>query len=204
MPAPVYDVLDYFWQFVRLLPRGRVWHRGWGTLQAQHLLTLMPTWARLHQRANELIAEVFPCSVAPEMLPEWEATLGLPECGPLGTIQQRQAAVCAKFAMRGGQSIPYFEELLAAHGYDDVTITESTDGFAFRVDVNHVETPLAVGGSIFHWSITVPSTPVVYYFAVDHSTAEEPLASWGDDYLQCLVDRYAPAHTTVTVGYAAT
>jgi uncharacterized protein YmfQ (DUF2313 family) len=201
MAAPVYSVLDYFWQFQRLLPRGWVWHRGWGTLQAQHLLTLMPTWARLHQRANEVQAETFPCTVAAEMLPEWEATLGLPDCGPLGTVQERAAAVCAKFAMRGGQSIPYYLELLAAHGYDDITIDESGQGQPFRVDVNHVGDALYGGGSIFSWSITAPSTPIVF-FAVGRSTVGEPLASWGDDQLYCLINKYKPAHTVVSVRYA--
>jgi uncharacterized protein YmfQ (DUF2313 family) len=200
MAAPSYSVLDYFGQFQRLLPRGRVWHRGWGTLQAQHLLTLMPTWARLHARANEVLVETFPCTVAPEMLPEWEATLGLPDCGPLGTIQQRQAAVCAKFRSRGGQSIPYYLELLAAHGYPDITIEESGGGAPFRVEVSRVEEPLNGEGNIFAWSITAPETPVTY-FTADHSTVGEPLASWGDDQLACLIHMYAPAHTTVSIRY---
>ena len=122
MPLPVASATDYLWQFQRLLPRGRIWQRGWGTVQAEQLLTLMQTWARLHARAGDVIVETFPCTVSADMLAEWEATLGLPDCEVLVTIQQRQAAVCAKFAMRGGQSINYFVELAAAHGYQ-ITIT---------------------------------------------------------------------------------
>jgi len=196
MPLPVASATDYLWQFQRLLPRGRVWQRGWGTLQAAHLLTLMPTWARLHTRAGEVIAETFPCTVAAEMLPEWEATLGLPDCEALDTVQQRQAAVCAKFSMRGGQSIDYFIELAAAHGY---TIKVETFS-AFRVDINRAEQPLYDSAWDYAW--TVYSTTENYtYFRADLSHADEPLAAWGNAQLECLIRMYAPAHTVPMFQY---
>jgi uncharacterized protein YmfQ (DUF2313 family) len=189
-PPPVHSALDYLWQFQRLLPRGRIWHRGWGTLQAQHLLTLMPTWARLDERASELITETFPCSVASEMLPEWEATLGLPDCGELGTIYQRQVAVCAKFAMRGGQSIAYFKALAAAYGYQ-IQIEQNS---AFRVDLNSADDLL--NDAAWDYTFTVIATTESYiYFRTDLSHAEEPLVAWGNEQLECLIRTYAPAHT---------
>jgi uncharacterized protein YmfQ (DUF2313 family) len=190
MPLPVATAIDYLWQFQRLLPRGRVWHRGWGTLQAADLLTLMPTWARLHTRAGEVIAETFPCSVAAEMLPEWEATLGLPDCEPLQTIQQRQAAVCAKFSMRGGQSIDYFIELAAAHGYAIQIETHS----AFRVDINRADEPLYDSAWDYAWTV-ISAEDTYVYFRTDASHADEPLATWGNAPLECLIETYAPAHT---------
>ena len=190
MPLPVATATDYLWQFQRLLPRGRVWHRGWGTLQAADLLTLMPTWARLHTRAGEVIAETFPCTVAAEMLPEWEATLGLPDCEPLDTIQQRQAAVCAKFAMRGGQSIAYFVDLAAAHGYEIEIQTYS----AFRVDINRADEPLYDSSWDYAWTV-ISARETLVYFCADISHADEPLATWGNAQLECLIRMYAPAHT---------
>ena len=190
MPLPVASATDYLWQFQRLLPRGRIWQRGWGTLQAEHLLTLMPTWARLHARAGDVIWETFPCTVSAEMLPEWEATLGLPDCEPLDTIQQRQAAVCAKFAMRGGQSIDYFVELAAAHGYK-ITITTYS---AFRVDINRADEPLYGGAWDYAWTVTSELNTYVY-FRADASHADEPLVAWGNEQLECLIRMYAPAHT---------
>ena len=191
MPIPVATATDYLWQFQRLLPRGRVWHRGWGSVQAAHLLTLMPTWARLHTRAGEVIAETFPCSVAAEMLPEWEATLGLPDCEPLDTVQQRQAAVCAKFSMRGGQSVAYFINLAAAHGY---TI-EIEQHQAFRADINRADDPLYDGAWDYAWTVISPATDTIVYFRADISHADEPLATWGNEQLECLIRLYAPAHT---------
>lgn len=198
MPAPVYTAADYLWQFQRLLPRGRVWHRGWGTVQAEALLTLMPTWARLSARANQLLVETFPCTTT-ELLPEWEASLGLPDpCiqPPLATLQQRTAAVCAKFAGRGGQSIDYFIELAAEHGY---TI-EITTYAPFRVDINRADDPLYDAAWAYAWTVT-GSTSTVVYFRVDLSSVEEPLASWGNEQLECLIRAAAPAHTIVMFEY---
>lgn len=199
MPLPIASAVDYLWQFQRLLPRGRVWQRGWGSVQAADLLILMPTWARLHARAGEVIAETFPCSVAAEMLPEWEATLGLPDCEPLGTIRQRQAAVCAKFSMRGGQSVAYFVELAAAYGYT-ITIEQYS---AFRVDINRVEQPLFDSAWDYTWKV-ISGAEAYAYFRVDLSHVEEPLATWGNQQLECLIEKYAPAHTIPLFEYKAT
>lgn len=191
MPPPAYSATDYLWQFQRLLPRGRVWHRGWGRVQDADLLTLMPTWARLGAWLSGIIAEAFPCSTS-QLLPEWEATLGLPNpcTGPLPTIQQRQQAVCAKFAARGGQSIPYFIELAASLGYK-ITIEESAP---FRASVNRAGDPDNSADWAFAWTVVGPLVTVTY-FRADESTAGEPLATWGNDLLECMIREYAPAHT---------
>jgi uncharacterized protein YmfQ (DUF2313 family) len=183
---------DFLAQFQRLLPRGRVWQRGWGARQAEALLTLMPTWVRLHGRANTLIGDAFPCSTF-ELLPEWEASLGLPdECiGALDTIQQRQAAVCSKFTARGGQSEQYFIDLAAAAGYE---IEAILDFAPFRVSIDSVGEPLNGEEWAYAWVVIAPPTTVTY-FRTGASTAGEPLAAWGDKTLICLIERYAPAHT---------
>ena len=188
-----YSATDFLWQFQRLLPRGRIWHRGWGTLQAELLLLLMPSWVRLHNALNDLIAEIFPCSTT-ELLPEWEATLGLPDpcIGELSTVQQRQTAVCTKFCARGGQSKDYFIALAASIGYT-ITITEFAP---FRASVNRAGDPLNSEDWAFYWQISAPETAVVY-FRAGVSTAGEPLAAWGNETLMCLIERYAPAHTII-------
>lgn len=189
---------DYFWQFQRLLPRGRVWQRGWGTVQAAQLLTLMPTWARLHAAANDLVADAFPCSTI-GMLPEWEETLGLPdECtGPLSTIAQRTAAVCGKFVARGGSSREYFIHLAASLG--------------FQIEINNFKPFYASQGRAgdflyseawaFAWQIIVQSDESIVYFRAGQSAAGEPLADWGHDLLSCMIEADAPADSTIVWGY---
>jgi len=197
MPPPVYSALDYLWQTQRLLPRGRVWHRGWGTAQAQYLLTLMPTWARLNQRAADLVVDAFPCSTT-ELLPEWEQSLGLPDpcTGPLSTLQERQAAVCAKFSARGGQSIAYYTALAASLGFS-ITITQYAP---FRVGVNRAGDHLRGRAWAFAWTITAPAVTTTY-FRVGKSTAGEPLASWGNKLLEYAITNVAPSHTTPIFAY---
>jgi uncharacterized protein YmfQ (DUF2313 family) len=146
MPLLSFSAQDYLAQCQRLLPRGRVWHRGLQMVQDADLLVLMPTWARLQDALNSLIAEIFPCSTG-ELLPEREATLGLPDpcIGPLDTIEQRQSAVCTKFVARGGQSKSYFIQIAAKLGYT-ITITELAPfrghlEFVYRVGQNGVDPP---------------------------------------------------------------
>lgn len=197
MPPPVYSSLDYLWQVQRLLPRGRIWHRGWGTAQAQYILTLMPTWVRLNNRASNLITDAFPCTTQ-ELLPEWEDTLGLPDqcTGPLPTIQQRQAAVCAKFTADGGQSIAYYEELAARLGYK-VTIKQYAP---FRAGKNRAGDPVYGAAWAYAWAVIGPLSTITY-FRAGQSTAGEPLATWGNQLLECTIREYAPAHTVPIFEY---
>jgi len=199
MMLPQASAIDYLWQFQRLLPRGRVWHRGWGTMQAQELLTLMPTWARLHASANAVVPDVFPCSTV-GMLPEWEATLGLPDpcTGPLPTVQQRTAAVCGKFVARGGSSRAYFIHLAASLGFQ-IEIDTFKPFYASQARAGD---PLYSEEWAYAWRVTVQSESTVIYFRAGESSAGEPLADWGHDLLHCMFVQYAPADSIIIWGYA--
>jgi uncharacterized protein YmfQ (DUF2313 family) len=190
--------LDYLWQFQRILPRGRIWHRGWGTVQAQDLLTLMPTWAAVDARGGNLIIDAFPCSTD-ELLPEWEATLGLPdECtGPLDMLQQRQAAVCAKFAARGGASIDYFLQVAASLGFQIQIETYQP----FYADISSAGDYLYDDAWAYTWTVIAQQTEVIW-FSAGINSAGDPLASWGSQLLECAFNAIKPAHTTIIFRYA--
>ena len=185
---------DYLWQFQRLLPRGRIWHRGWGTVQAEQLLTLMPTWARLDSRAQNVLADAFPCSTA-ELLPEWEASLGLPDpCvqPPLATIQQRASAVCAKFSARGGSSEEYFMRLAASLGYQ----IEIETFRPFRTGQSRAGDHLYDEDWAFAWRVNIQgNVGSITYFRTGKSTTSEPLQTWGIEQLECILAAFAPANT---------
>lgn len=196
---PTATAQDYLWQFQRLLPRGRIWHRGWGTVQAEDLLTLMPTWARLHASANGLIPDAFPCSTV-NLLPEWEATLGLPDpcIGELDTLEERQQAVCLKFTARGGQSAEYFIRLAASLGY---TITIETFR-PFYASEGRVDEPLYDDQWGYVWQVNViGGANTIIYFRVGDSTVDEPLVAFGNTTLECLLTAAAPAHTQIIFAY---
>ena len=190
MLAPTFTATDYLRAFQRLLPRGRLWQRGWGAVQAEHLLTLMPSWARLSARANDLIVDAFPCTTT-DLLPEWEASLGLPDpcTGPLDSIQERVAAVCAKFTARGGQSVAYFIAVCETLGYEGVTIDE----FPATSDT--------VPGLVYQWRVNIYAATSTVWFRAGVSTAGDPLASWGSNVLECTLELLKPAHTTIIFAY---
>jgi uncharacterized protein YmfQ (DUF2313 family) len=197
VPLDALTPLDYLYQFQRLLPRGRVWHRGWGTLQAQDLLTLMPTWSRLDARAAQEIVDAFPCSTV-ELLPEWEASLGLPDpcTGPLPTLQQRTAAVCAKFAARGGQSMEYFIHLAAALGFQ----IEIQTFKPFYAGQGQAGTPLYSEAWAYAWRVIVQSEATITWFRAGMSAAGEPLAFYGGNLVECALAALAPANTVLIWG----
>lgn len=197
-PPPEHSSEDYLTQFQRLLPRGRIWHRGWGWIQDQDLLTLMPAWSRLQSRLNALIDEIFPCSTV-ELLPEWEATLGLPDpcIGPLATLQERTAAVCGKFVGRGGQNIEYYIHLAASLGYQ----IEIEQFRPFEASWSTVGQPLYDEAWAYAWRIVVSGESTVIWFRASTSAAQEPLATWGNNLLQCMIARVAPANTIIIWSY---
>jgi uncharacterized protein YmfQ (DUF2313 family) len=196
MPLPDYSAEDYLAQFQRLLPRGRVWHRGLELIQDFDLLVLMPTWVRLTQALSGLIAQIFPCSTV-DLIPEWEDTLGLPDpcTGPLGNLQQTQQAICVKFTARGGQSKSYFINLAEQLGFE-ITITEFAP---FRAGINRAGDPDYGEGWAHVWRIT--ATAPLIYFRAGKSTAGERLRTWGSRLLECMMDEMKPAHTVLLFAY---
>jgi uncharacterized protein YmfQ (DUF2313 family) len=197
MPLLVYSASEYALQFQRLLPRGRVWHRGLGMVEDADIEILMPTWSRLQSRLNDLIAEIFPCSTL-QLLPEWEASLGLPDpcTGPLPTIQQRVAAVCAKFSARGGQSKDYYIAVAKALGFT-ITITEFAP---FRVGLNRTGQPLNGEDWAQAWRINVLEVTVIY-FRTGVSMAHDRLREWSNKLLECVMMAIKPAHTVLQFAY---
>ena len=194
-----YTAAEYAAQFQRLLPRGRIWHRTLQLVQDADILALMPTWSRLGARLNDLIADIFPCSTT-GLLPEWEATLGLPDpcTGPLDTVQERQAAVCVKFALRGGQSKTYYKQIAEALG-SPIEITE----FKPFVAGDLCGTPLYGESWANVWQVTSLQVSITF-FSAGVSVAGEPLRNWGNNLLECTLNAIKPAHTVLLFTYAMT
>jgi uncharacterized protein YmfQ (DUF2313 family) len=196
MAAPNYGAADYLQALQALLPRGRVWPRDPDATQTKVLSGLTPVFERLTARANNLLIDAFPGSTY-ELLPEWEATLGLPDpcAGTAPTTQQRVAQVVARVTASGGQSIAYYTAVAAALGYQ-ITITQfvpSRFGKAFGT---------LFGGTAwaFAWQVNAPTFTInTLQFGGSFGT---PFASWGNNVLQCELQRIAPAHTTLLFSYS--
>lgn len=197
MAAPNYQASDFLTALQGLMPRGLAWPKDAAAVMAQSMSGLSPTWARHTLQNNNLLVDAFP-STTFQLLPEWEATLGLPDpcAGESPTIQQRRAQVVARFTNGGGQSLPYFVQFAASLGYD-VSIEEFAPA---RANQSRCGSPCYSEAWAFAWAIEMPLSTVTYARA-GLSVAGEPLASWGNAVLQCEMARISPAHTVLQFQY---
>lgn len=190
------SIAKYKAMLAQLLPPGDAFKNTDGWL-GRVLESIAAELVRVDTRTDDLIREADPRTTY-ELLPDWERVCGLPdECTGAGkTVEERVQILVAKLIQRGGQSRAFFKELAAALGYD--------------ADIIEFE-PFCAGSSAGDpdynndWShafaLVIPDEITVRYFSAGRSVAGEPLATWGDDALECIVSRAKPAHATVLFYY---
>lgn len=194
MAEALFALADYEAALRALFPTGRAWSREPDALQGQLVAGLAPTLVRLDARAQTLLVDAFPATTL-ELLPEWEASLGLPDpCeGPDQVVQQRRQQVVNRLVNTGGQSRAYFLDVLARLGFIDSEITEYTP---FKADVSVADWPLYDESWAHAWRVNVPGLRV-FEFEADISTADEPLLTIADEVIVCVIEALKPAHTLV-------
>lgn len=192
-PAPAFDEDDFLAALQALLPRGRAWPRGDDSNLTALLRGLAAAWAAAHTRQGELLQDGFPASTL-ELLPEWEATLGLPDpcAGPAPIESQRRAQVIARFAYQGGQSIAYFTALAAALG-GTITIAEYAPS---RANIDSAMGPLRGDAWAHIWQVTL-SGVTLFRAEAAISHAGDPLWSLAGGVIGCEIQRLRPGHTIV-------
>ena len=173
-----------------LLPPGRFWRRGdLSTRLARTFRGLAEEAVRIHDRGLDLIEELDP-RTATDTIDAWERLLGLPdpcvsEALQPSTLGERQDAAFAKWTSRGGQSAAYFEDLAIALGVGPPVNIVEGPYLPFRVAIGRMGDRLNPHGSQFIWILQAP--------------AATPLDKRAQ--LECLVDRYKPAHTLALYEY---
>lgn len=191
MAEVTYTADDFLAAFQSLLPRGRVWPRDPDATQTQAILGLMPLYVRQSARSANLLVDAFPATVY-ELLPEWEATLALPDptIGQPPTAQQRAALVLSRFIGTGGQSIAYLEAFTKTLGFPTV-IANATP---FRCGQQRMGDQL--GGPEWAFAFYVDCAPIALTsFRVGRSGTGEPLETWGNAIVQAGLLDVMPAHT---------
>lgn len=161
------------------------------------LKALGDLFADFHGRVIDFLAEADP-RTTDELLAEWERVYGLPLCddAPTGD-DERRAALAGRVAAVGGQTPAYYIDLawavLEQTGYgratdpDLVTIEETPYGEPFRVG-DRVGGRLGSVTDLSHWILHLPADTSADLAAI----------------IECLVERYAPAHTVVHFEYDTT
>lgn len=187
----------YLQQLQALLPRGLAWPRAASAYLTKLLSAFSEELARFDQRVDELLNEADPRTTN-ELLPDWERVAGLPD--PCVTeelsIEQRRAALVTKLTLLGGQSRAYFIAMSEALGYVDTTIDEYLP-MTCNDDCNDA---LYSENDRYVWQINLKSDGGIFV-ANCQSPCDSPLQSWGDEIIECRINRYKPAHTTVIFAY---
>ena len=172
MLAQNYTAAEFLAAMQALMPRGRVWPRDATAVQTAILSGLAPSYERQTARSNNLLIDAFPAT-AVELLPEWEATLGLPSpaAGPAPTIEARQTLVLARFIGIGGQSYEGLEAYAALLGY---TITISGNA-PFRCGQSHCGDHLGTAEQMFVLTITAPAATETVFGAYGQAVLQYEL-----------------------------
>lgn len=188
---------DFLGALQAKLPRGRAWPLDPDSLLTAFLRGVAKAYARIYQRSANLLLDAFP-SLTVELLPEWEATLGLPDpcIGPQPLISERRAQVLSRIENFGGQSIDYFIKLAATLGFP-ITITE----FAPYRFGDPLGLPMLGEAWAHAWQVNAP-TFSIHYFLFGTDQFGDPFADWGGAALQCEIRRFAPGQTVVLFTYA--
>jgi uncharacterized protein YmfQ (DUF2313 family) len=132
------------------------------------------------------------------LLPDWEASFGLPDpcLGASPSYAQRRQQLVSRIAARGGQSPDYMISVAATLGYP-ITITQ------FR--------PFTFGqpfGSLMYgqpwayvWQVNAP-TFTVDFFEFGQNNFGDSFSSFGNTALQCELQRICPAHTQLLFSFS--
>lgn len=185
-------------QLLALLPPGPAWPREPGTVLFAQLENYADELVRINARIIDLVNESDPRTTY-ELLGDWERVAGLPDPCVVSdnlTVAQRQVALTAKITMRGGQSRRYFIEMAYSMGYPGATIDE----FLPMTCNDTCNDALWSADDVFVWQINLPYTGATFV-ADCNSPCDVPLQSWGDEAIECRINRYKPAHTSVIFAY---
>lgn len=187
---------NYRRQLKALLPRGPLWTAPKDGPLDRLLAGLSEELVRADARGDDLTRESDPRTTS-ELLADFERMLDLPDpCVATDqTFEERRLAVVAKLVNRGGQSRQFFIELAAALGYD-ITITEFHP-YTCEMDC---ESPVCDDAWAYAWQVNGALNTVVE--ATCESSCEDPLRSWGNERLECVIERHKPAHTVVLFSYS--
>jgi uncharacterized protein YmfQ (DUF2313 family) len=129
---------------------------------------------------------------------DYERIFGLPTACMYGidqTVEQRHEALVSQMISVGGQSRAYFIALALAAGFI-ITITEFKP---FDVGMT-VADPIYGPDWSFAWQVNAATTTITWFRV--SGGVNEALAAWGNELLECLINRYKPAHTIAIFSYS--
>lgn len=190
---------DYLDQMRQLLPPGPAWDKAFGDEVDQVLQGLAPEFARVDARGDDLLAEMYPATLR-ELLTDWERVMQLPDpcLGDSQGFEERRTAVVRRMIVGGGQSALYFEGIAISMGYPDAEVTRHR---APRFgSARFGRDRFGTWSQQFFWTLQLGTPrPGGRRFGV--SVWGERFGSNPNEGIECVVRRWAPAHTIVNFEY---
>ncbi|MEW9901046.1 putative phage tail protein [Chitinivorax sp. PXF-14] len=134
------------------------------------------------------------------LLADWERVYGLPEscicqAGIVQSIAERRAALVAKVGMVGAQTPAFFINLAAALGYS-ITLTE------WRPYTSEMHSDYGVTDEPWEFVWQVNSTLNTVRELRSDDDTEMATEVWGNALMECVINRYKPAHTLALFAYS--
>jgi uncharacterized protein YmfQ (DUF2313 family) len=186
----------------RLFPVGWAWRPDVGTVFEKLISSLAVEPCRVEERANVIPEELDPRTTF-EMVDNWERLLRIPdECTPEGDpgLSERRQRILQKLTTGGGQSPAFYKLIAQQLGYD-VDVIEVINFESFKVGKSRVGDALHNTDAWQYTFMVKAPAALVRYFRVGQSTVGERLVLIENETLECVIRRYAPAHTTVLFSF---
>lgn len=208
-----HDSTDYADAMLDLLPTGAAWSRDSESELFKFFSGLARIWGDIvDARAAVLLTRESDPRATIELLPDWERNFGLPDpcvAEPL-SISERQAALVSKMTMVGGQSRNFFRAIALSIGYESIKIIERAPfmfGLSEFGDTRDPETgwprwELGPPEIRFNWIVKAGSARLTWWrFGSAQFGIDPHLRISIFTQLECLFNRYKPAHTLVFFDY---
>lgn len=183
-----YGTDEYTSAIQSLFPVGRVWPRASDSVMTTLIRALAAAYRQNDADAVQLLVDAFP-KTASALLPEWEATLGLPDdcaCNASSDEALRRQVVVSKLIGTGGQSAAYFISLAEAMGY----------GISIK-QYRQARAGLSVCGD----AINGDRWPYVWEVTITDADNDATCAL---KLLLCRLEEFSPAHTKLMSLYDLT
>jgi len=213
---------EYLQAFLALFPQGIAWPREPYTTFVKVCTGWVNYWGYVDGRAADLLERETDPRKTIELLPEWERAWSLPDpCFPdATTLAERQRMLVLYMTWQGAQSRGYFEWLMDWLGYT-VTIQEYApfmagisqvgdtrpfklvDGVPVVDTSKHFRWYIGPPEMRFYWSIAVGTPSLTWFRSASGQAGVDPHLRIGPpDDLQCLLNRWKPAHTDLVFDYS--
>jgi uncharacterized protein YmfQ (DUF2313 family)/lysophospholipase L1-like esterase len=206
--------VEYTQGFNNLLPTGPAWPRDPTSVMQMVISGLAEIWGDpVETLAASLLTQESDPRSAIVLLSDWERAWGLPDAclaEPL-TIEARHTTLLQRMTLLGAQDRQFFTNIAASIGYTISTIREWSPfmcGVSQIGDTRNLDPygfyrwEIGSPDMRFYWSVNVTALSLSYFRTSSGQCGVDPMLRIGiATDLECILRRFAPAHTVVIFNY---